>query len=211
MHASLAAALGNVAAARGYASAAERAMSEAGDVVGITHLRIAVATLELSLGDPDAAWQTLERSAGTTGVHRDFVLVRVVPCAIEALVALGQIEQAAALAQGLEEAESILARAGAGQHYVHARSSRHTPIVTAPLCSSRMRSPRTSGSEADSKGRVRCSRGDVFSGGGSADAWHASHSRQLVWSLKRWVRDCGRFGSPRSSNEQRHAERSMAS
>jgi hypothetical protein len=68
-------------------------MSEAGDVVGITHLRIAVATLELSLGDLDAAWQTLERSAGTTGVHRDFVLVRVVPCAIEALVAPGRLSR----------------------------------------------------------------------------------------------------------------------
>jgi DNA-binding CsgD family transcriptional regulator len=110
LHAALEAALGNEAAARDHASTAEPALGEAGDAVGLTHLRIAMATLELSLGDPDAAWQTLERSALTTGAERHFVLVRVLPYAAEALVELGRSEQAAALAQGLEEAESILAR-----------------------------------------------------------------------------------------------------
>jgi DNA-binding CsgD family transcriptional regulator len=110
LRAALDAALGNVAAAREHASVAEPALSESGDLVGITYLRIAIATLELSLGDPDAAWRTLERSAQTTGAVRHFMLVRVLPYAIEALVELGQLEQAAALAQGLEEAESILAR-----------------------------------------------------------------------------------------------------
>ena len=110
LHAALDAAFGNVAAARNHASVAEPAISEAGDTVGMTHLRIAIATLELSLGDPEAAWHTLERSAQTTGAQRHPVLVRVFPYAIEALVELGQLEQAAALAQHLEVAESILAR-----------------------------------------------------------------------------------------------------
>jgi DNA-binding CsgD family transcriptional regulator len=110
LHAALDAALGNEAAARSHASVAEPALSEAGDMVAVTHLRIAIATLELSLGRPDAAWQTLERSAEATGAQRHFVLVRVLPYAIEALVELGRLEQAAALAQGLEEGESILAR-----------------------------------------------------------------------------------------------------
>jgi DNA-binding CsgD family transcriptional regulator len=69
-----------------------------------------MATLELSLGEPEAAWRTLERTALTTGGHRNYVLVRVFPYAVEALVELGELEQAAALAQGLEGAESILAR-----------------------------------------------------------------------------------------------------
>jgi hypothetical protein len=110
LHAALAAALGDVTAARGHASIAEPALSEAGDVVGITHLRIDIATLELSLGDPDAAWQEVERSALPTGAQRHWVLVRVFPYAIEALVELGRLEHAAALTHGLEEAESILAR-----------------------------------------------------------------------------------------------------
>lgn len=110
LRAALAAALGDVAAAREHASVADPALSEAGDMVGVTHLRIAMATLELSLGDPEAAWRTLERSALTTCAHRNFVLVRVLPYAVEALVALGKLEQAAALAKGLEEAESILVR-----------------------------------------------------------------------------------------------------
>jgi DNA-binding CsgD family transcriptional regulator/tetratricopeptide (TPR) repeat protein len=110
LRAALAAALGNVAAAREHASSAEPALSEAGDVVGVTHLRMAMATLELSLGDPEAAWRTLERLAQTTDAHRHFVLVRVFPYAVEALVELGQLEQAAALAEGLEGAESILVR-----------------------------------------------------------------------------------------------------
>jgi DNA-binding CsgD family transcriptional regulator len=110
LHAALAAALGNVTAARGHASVAQPALLEAGDPVGITHLRIAIATLELSLGDPDAAWREVQRSALTTDAQRHFVLVRVIPYAIEALVELGKMEHAAALAQGIEAAESILAR-----------------------------------------------------------------------------------------------------
>lgn len=110
LRAALAAALGNEAAARDDVSVAEPGLSEAGDLVGITYLRIAIATLELSLGDPAAAWQTLERSTQTTAAQQNYVLVRVFPYAIEALVELGQLEQAAALAEGLEEAESILAR-----------------------------------------------------------------------------------------------------
>jgi DNA-binding NarL/FixJ family response regulator len=89
---------------------AEPALAEAGDVVAVTHLRIAIATLELSLGDPEAAWRTLERTALTTGALRNYVLVRVVPYAVEALVELGELEQAGALAEGLEDAESILVR-----------------------------------------------------------------------------------------------------
>jgi DNA-binding CsgD family transcriptional regulator len=108
--ATLAAAVGDAAAAREHASVAGPALAEAGDVVGVTHLRIAMATLELSLGEPEAAWRTLEPTASMNGVLRSFVLVRVWPYAVEALVELGQMEQAAALAQGLEEAESILAR-----------------------------------------------------------------------------------------------------
>jgi DNA-binding CsgD family transcriptional regulator len=110
LRAALAAALGNVAAAREHASVAEPAMSEAGDVVGVTHLHIAMATLELSLGDPEAAWRALERTALTTDAHRNFLLVRVVPYAVEALAELGQLEQAAALAESLEDAERILVR-----------------------------------------------------------------------------------------------------
>jgi DNA-binding CsgD family transcriptional regulator len=110
LHAWLDAALGNAAAARDHASVAEPALSEAGDAVGLTYLRIAMATFELSLGDPEAAWRTLERTAQTTGAQRNYVLIRVFPYAIEALVELGELEQAAALAQGLEEGESILAR-----------------------------------------------------------------------------------------------------
>jgi DNA-binding CsgD family transcriptional regulator len=110
LRAALAAALGNVVAAREHASVAEPALSEAGDVVGLTHLRIAIATLALSLGDPKAAWHTLERTAQTTAAHRNYVLVRVIPYAVEALVELGQLEQAAALAEGLADAERILAR-----------------------------------------------------------------------------------------------------
>ena len=110
LHAALAAAVGNVAAAREHASVAEPALSEAADVVGVTHLRIAMATLELSLGEPAAAWRTLERTALTTGAHRNYVLIRVFPYAVEALVELGELEEAAALTRGLEDAESILVR-----------------------------------------------------------------------------------------------------
>src|SRR4029079_3584715 len=67
LRASLAAALGDEVTARGYASLAESALSESGDVVALTHLHVAIATLELSLGDADGAWQALERSAQTTG------------------------------------------------------------------------------------------------------------------------------------------------
>jgi hypothetical protein len=81
-----------------------------GEVVALTHLRTAIATLELSLGDPGGAWQVLERSAQTSGAGEHFLLVRVLPYAIEALVELGRSEEAAALADGLEAAEGILAR-----------------------------------------------------------------------------------------------------
>ena len=110
LRASLAAALGDEATARDYAALAEPALSESGDIVALTHLRIAIATLELSLGNPGGAWQALERSAQTTGADRHFLLVRVLPYAIEALVELGQLEQATALADGLAAAERILAR-----------------------------------------------------------------------------------------------------
>jgi DNA-binding CsgD family transcriptional regulator len=110
LRAALAAALGNVAAARDHASVAEPALSEAGDAVAMMHLRVAIATLELSLGDPEAAWRKLEGSAQTTGEQHLPVLVRVFSYAIEALVELGDLEQAAALAQRLEAAESTLAR-----------------------------------------------------------------------------------------------------
>ena len=106
----LAAALGDEATARDYATLAEPALSESGDVVALTHLRMAIATLELSLGDPAGAWQALERSAQTTDADQHFLLVRVLPYAIEALVELGQLEKAAALADGLEAADGILAR-----------------------------------------------------------------------------------------------------
>jgi DNA-binding CsgD family transcriptional regulator len=110
LRASLAAALGDEWSARDYAALAEPALSEFGDVVALTHLRIAIATLELSLGNPGGAWQALERTARTTGAGQHFLLVRALPYAIEALVELGQLEEAAALADGLEAAEGILAR-----------------------------------------------------------------------------------------------------
>jgi len=110
LHAELDAALGNEAAARRYASVAERALAETGAAVEMTHLRIAIATLELSLGDPQAAWDALEPSARTTGASQHFVLVRVFPYAIEALVELGKLEEANALAARLEDAENILTR-----------------------------------------------------------------------------------------------------
>jgi DNA-binding CsgD family transcriptional regulator len=110
IHAELDAALGNEAAARSYATVAETALSESGDAVGLTHLRVALATLELSLGDPEAAWETLKPFAQTTGAPQHFVLVRVFPYAIEALVELGEVVQANALARWLEDAESILTR-----------------------------------------------------------------------------------------------------
>jgi ATP/maltotriose-dependent transcriptional regulator MalT len=106
----LAAALGDEANAHHYAALAEPALSESGDVVALTHVRMAMATLELSLGNPAGAWQALERSAQTTGAGQHFLLVRVLPYAIEALVELGQLEEAAALADGLEAADDILAR-----------------------------------------------------------------------------------------------------
>ena len=110
LRASLAAALGDEATARDYAALAEPALSEYGDVVALTYLRMAIATLELSLGDPGGAWQALERSAQTTGAGQHFLLVRVLPLAIEALVELGRLEEAATLAEGLEAPEGILAR-----------------------------------------------------------------------------------------------------
>jgi ATP/maltotriose-dependent transcriptional regulator MalT len=110
IHAELDAALGDEAAARSYAAVAETALSESGDAVGLTQLRIALATLELSLGDPEAAWDTLETSAQTRGAPQHFVLVRVFPYAIEALVELGELEQSTALAKRLEDAERILTR-----------------------------------------------------------------------------------------------------
>src|SRR3954463_1493461 len=108
--ASLAAALGDEVTARGYAALAESALSESGDVVALTHLHMAIATLELSLGDPDGAWQALEHSAQTAGAGQHFLLVRTLPYAIEALVELGRLEEAAALADELEAAGGILAR-----------------------------------------------------------------------------------------------------
>jgi DNA-binding CsgD family transcriptional regulator len=110
IHAELAAALGNEAAARSYANVAANALSESGDAIGLWHVRTALATLELSLGDPEAAWSTLEPSAQTTGASEHFVLVRVFPYAIEALVELGDLVQSTALAKRLEDAESILTR-----------------------------------------------------------------------------------------------------
>src|SRR3954467_3345119 len=109
LRASLAAALGDEVTARGYAALAESALSESGDVVALTHLHMAMATLELSLGDPDGAWQVLERSAETTGAGQHFLLVRMLPYAIEALVELGRFEEAAALADELDAADGILA------------------------------------------------------------------------------------------------------
>src|SRR5262249_26530825 len=108
--ASLAAALGDEATARDFAALAEPALSESGDVVALTHLRVAMATLELSVGNPGRAWQALERSAQTTRAGQHFLLVRVLPYAIEALVELGRSEEAATLADGLEGTEDILAR-----------------------------------------------------------------------------------------------------
>jgi DNA-binding CsgD family transcriptional regulator len=110
MRAELNAALGNEATARSYAAAAKAALSESGDAVGLTRLRIALATLELSLGNPEAAWDTLEPSAQTAGALEHSVLVGVFPYAIEAFVELGELAQATALAERLEDAESILAR-----------------------------------------------------------------------------------------------------
>jgi DNA-binding NarL/FixJ family response regulator len=110
LRASLAAALGDEVTARGHAALAESALTESGDVVALTHLHMAMATLELSLGDPDGAWQTLERSAQTSGAGQHFLFVRLLPYAIEALVERGQFEEAAALADELEAAEGILAR-----------------------------------------------------------------------------------------------------
>ena len=110
LHAAVDGALGNVEAAREHAAAAENAISESGDAVGMTHLKAAIATLELSVGDPQAAWDTLECSVRTTGAHRDLVLVRVFPIAIEALVELRRFEKAVELARQLEVAESIIAR-----------------------------------------------------------------------------------------------------
>jgi len=110
LHASLAGALGDEATARDYTALAEPALSESGDVVALTHLRVAMATLELSVGNPGGAWRALERSAQTTGAGQHYLLVRVLPYAIEALVELGRSEEAATLADGLEGAEGILAR-----------------------------------------------------------------------------------------------------
>jgi len=110
MRAEVDAAFGNEAAARSYASVAATALSESGDAVGVTRLRIALATLELSLGDPEAAWDALEPSVQTTGALEHPVLVRVFPYAIEALVELGELVQSTRLAKRLENAESILTR-----------------------------------------------------------------------------------------------------
>jgi DNA-binding CsgD family transcriptional regulator len=73
-------------------------------------MRMALATLELSLGDPAAAWDALEPSVQTTGALEHPVLVRVFPYAIEALVELGELVQSTRLAKRLEDAESILTR-----------------------------------------------------------------------------------------------------
>ena len=101
----------------------------------------------------------------------------MLPYATEALVELGQFEEAAAVADELEAAEGILARwhgpALRARALVQA-----PPIVTAPLRSSMPRSPRTIASEANSKARERCSRVAVFSGGGSADVLHVIHSNR---------------------------------
>lgn len=110
LRAALAAALGDEATARDYAALAEPALSESGDVVALTSLRIATAMLELSLGDPSGAWQALAGSAQTTGAGQHVVLVRVLPLAIETLVELGRLEDAAAFAGELEEAKNILTR-----------------------------------------------------------------------------------------------------
>jgi DNA-binding CsgD family transcriptional regulator len=110
IHAELEAALGNEAAARSYATVAETALMESGDAVPLTHVRIALATLELSLGDPQAAWNSLEPSTQTTVAPEHIVQIRVFPYAIEALVELGELVQATALAKRLEDAESILTR-----------------------------------------------------------------------------------------------------
>jgi DNA-binding CsgD family transcriptional regulator len=138
------AALGNVSAARTHASLADTALSESGDWVGLTHLGVAIATLELSLGDPEAAWHTLARSAQTTGARRDFVVVRVFPYAIEALVELGQMEQATALAQRLEDAGSMLAR-------WHGPALRARALVQAPLDPARTLALFQSALDADEK------------------------------------------------------------
>jgi DNA-binding CsgD family transcriptional regulator len=110
LRASLESCLGNAEAALDYASRAEAAMLEGADAVGAQITRIAIATLELSLGNPQAAWTTLERSVRTTGAYRHPVLVREFPYAVEALVEIGSHEQAVAIAEGLEDAEPILGR-----------------------------------------------------------------------------------------------------
>jgi DNA-binding CsgD family transcriptional regulator len=70
----------------------------------------AVATLELSLGDPAAAWRALAHVAEARAPEANPVLVRLLPDTAEALVELGRAEEAESIARRLETARPLLGR-----------------------------------------------------------------------------------------------------
>jgi DNA-binding CsgD family transcriptional regulator len=102
-------AAGNVHEAR--AAAARAAASDAHDVRTLTHVLAATATLELSLSRPDAAWQALSPMVDARRPEAQAQpVLRLLPGAAEALVELGRIDEAEAIANRLEDVFPALGR-----------------------------------------------------------------------------------------------------
>ena len=110
LQAAIEAAVGNVEEARAAAARAAAEAADAGDALALALSRGAIATLELSLGDPAAAWQALSQAAKADAAEANPVLVRLLPDAAEALAELGRLDEAESIARRLEDARPVLGR-----------------------------------------------------------------------------------------------------
>ena len=126
------AAVGNVDEARKAAEQAGAMASDAHDPRTFTHVLAATATLELSLGDPDAAWQALSPMVEARGPEAEaYPVLRLLPDAAEALVDLGRIDNAEAIASRLDAVFRVLGRSRGPALRAHALVAATTDLERA--------------------------------------------------------------------------------
>jgi hypothetical protein len=158
LQAAIQAAVGDVEGARAAAARAAAAATEAGDALALALARGTIATLELSLGDPAAAWQALSQTAESGAAEANPVLVRLLPDAAEALAELGRLDEAESIARRLEDARPVLGRSRGAALRARAVVARCAPVDSA----------RAPGAGADRNASDSGRRVDAFRGAGRA-------------------------------------------
>ena len=191
---------GDVAAARADAVAAEAACARLGASEPLLWSAASVGLLELSLGNPGAAWAAMaplaERIDGG-GVGP----IGFLPDALEALIGLGELDRADACWRTSSAAGASSTGPGCSwrRRAAAACSTRPAAISTPPRPRWSRRSPRTSGSSCGSRAPARCSRRAPSGGGGARSGGRASRSRARSRCSTAWAPGCGRTGRAGSS------------